>query len=87
MLEETNIFLPFSFIVFDAIWFQGFDSVVFKFVFKRDVLQKATKHNSYHSISGEGFPTPSQQSVKASPANRILLCGWTVTVGGTVIKQ
>ena len=64
-----------------------FDGVVFKFVLKRDVLQKATKHNSYHSIWGEGFPTPSQQSVKASPANRILPCGWTVTVGGTIIKQ
>ena len=28
MLEERNIFLPFSFKVFDAIWFQGFDGVV-----------------------------------------------------------
>lgn len=38
--KERNVFLPFCFMVFDAIWFQGFDGVVFKFVLKRDVLQR-----------------------------------------------
>ena len=87
MLEEINIFflflswstIPFGFKV-SVVWF-------FKLLENKDVQQNATEHNSYHSISGEGFPTPSQQNVKASPSNRILLCGWTVTVGGTVMKQ
>ena len=38
---------------------------------------------SYHSISGGGFPSPSQQNATLWPGIRILLSGWTVTNGGT----
>ena len=37
---------------------------------------------THHSISGGGFPFPSQQNVILCPGIRILLSGWTVTNGG-----
>ncbi len=40
-----------------------------------------------HSISGGGFPSPSQQNVTLWPDIRILLFGWIVTNGATAIKH